>query len=108
MAGIAWNDLGLLEIHEAFAAQVLSTIRAIESKEWCKEKLGLSDAVGKVDYSKLNVHGGSIPLGHPFGATGARMILQTVHGLKAKKQNLGLISICAAGGLGVVMVIESA
>ena len=106
-AGITWKDLDIVEMHEAFAAQVLSTIRAIESKEWAKEKLGLDQAIGQVDMTRLNVNGGSIPLGHPFGATGARMILQTLHELRARKKNLGLISICAAGGLGSVMVVEA-
>ena len=107
LAGIKWEDLDLIEMHEAFGAQVLSTIRAIESKEWAQEKLGMSQAIGQVDRSKLNTHGGSIPLGHPFGATGARMILQALHGLREKKKNLALISICAAGGLGFVMVVEA-
>lgn len=106
-AGIRWEDLDLIEMHEAFAAQVLATLRAIESKEWAKEKLGLDKAIGQVDRSKLNVNGGSIPLGHPFGATGARMILQALHELRARKKNLGLISICAAGGLGLVMIVEA-
>ncbi len=106
-AGVRWEDLDLIEVHEAFAAQVLSTIKAIESKEWAKEKLGLDKAIGQVDLSKLNVNGGSIPLGHPFGATGGRMILQTLHELRARKKNLGLISICAAGGLGLVMIVEA-
>ena len=107
LAGITWKDLDLIEIHEAFAAQVLSTIKAIESKAWAKEKLGLDQAIGEMDPSKLNVNGGSIPLGHPFGATGGRLILQTLHELRARKKNLGLISICAAGGLGTVMVVEA-
>jgi acetyl-CoA acyltransferase len=106
-AGVTWDQLDLIEIHEAFAGQVLSTIKAIESKTWAKEKLGLDQAIGQVDMSKLNVNGGSIPLGHPFGATGVRMILQTLHELRARKKNLGLISICAAGGLGSVMVVEA-
>jgi len=106
-AGISWNDIDLLEVHEAFAAQVLSTIRAIESPEYGKEKLGLSGAIGKVDLSKLNVNGGSIPLGHPFGATGGRLVLQTLHELRARQKSLGLISICAAGGLGSVMIVEA-
>jgi acetyl-CoA acyltransferase len=106
-AGITWNDLDLFEIHEAFAAQVLSTFRAIESDSFAKEKLGLGSKIGTIDMSKTNPHGGSIPLGHPFGATGTRMVLQTVHGLRKMKKNLGLISICAAGGLGTVMVIEA-
>jgi acetyl-CoA acyltransferase len=106
-AGITWRDLDILEVHEAFAGQVLSTIRAIESKEWAKEKLGMDQAIGEVDRSRLNVNGGSIPLGHPFGATGGRMIMQTLWELRNRKKNLGLISICAAGGLGTVMVVEA-
>lgn len=106
-AGIAWKDLDLIEIHEAFAAQVIATIKAIESREWAKSKLGLDQAIGSVDMSKMNVNGGSIPLGHPFGATGGRLILQTLHELRARKKNLGLISVCAAGGLGSVMVVEA-
>jgi acetyl-CoA acyltransferase len=106
-AGISWSDLDLLEVHEAFAAQVLSTIRAIESPQFGREKLGLSGAIGSVDQTKLNVNGGSIPLGHPFGATGGRLVLQTLHELRNRKKSLGLISICAAGGLGSVMVVEA-
>jgi acetyl-CoA acyltransferase len=106
-AGVTWNDIDIFEFHEAFAAQVLATIRAIGSKEWCKEKLGLDKAIGDVDMSRLNVNGGSIPLGHPFGATGGRMIIQTLAELRARKKNLGLISICAAGGLGLVMIVEA-
>lgn len=108
-AGVAWKDIDLFEFHEAFAGQVLSTIRAIESKEWCKEKLGLDQPIvpSGVDMSRLNVNGGSIPLGHPFGATGGRMIMQTLHELRLRKKNLGLISICAAGGLGQVLIVEA-
>lgn len=107
MAGVRWNDLDLIEMHEAFAGQVLSTIQAIESPEWCKEKLGLDQPIGRVDMSRLNVNGGSIPLGHPFGATGARMILQALHELRGRQKNLALISICAAGGMGSVMIVEA-
>lgn len=107
LANIQWEDLDLIEMHEAFAAQVLSTIRAIESAEWARDKLGLDKAIGKVNPSQLNIHGGSIPLGHPFGATGARMVLQALHGLRVQKKNLALISICAAGGMGQVMVVEA-
>jgi len=106
-AGMNWGDLDLIEFHEAFAAQVLSTIRAIESPEFAKEKLKLGSAIGKVDLSKVNLHGGSIPLGHPFGATGTRMVLQALHGLKTQNKQTALISICAAGGLGSVMVVEN-
>ena len=83
-AGVSWSDLDLLEIHEAFAAQVLATIRAIESPTFAKEKLGLSAPIGTVDHSRLNVNGGSIPLGHPFGATGVRCMLQLTHELRAR------------------------
>jgi acetyl-CoA acetyltransferase len=86
---------------------VLSTFKAIESKEWCKEKMGLDSAIGQIDHSKVNVNGGSIPLGHPFGATGGRTILQTLHALRDRKKNLGLISICAAGGMGTIMIVEA-
>jgi len=107
-AGLSWDQLDLYEIHEAFAAQVLSTIRALESPEFAKDKLGLSAPVVKnFDFSRLNPNGGSIPLGHPFGATGGRLILQTVHELKRLGKQYGLISVCAAGGLGGVMIIES-
>jgi acetyl-CoA acyltransferase len=106
-AGIQFKDLDLLEFHEAFAAQVLSTFKAIESKEWAKEKLGMDRNIGEIDPSKVNVNGGSIPLGHPFGATGGRMIILTLQELRNRKKNLGLISICAAGGLGQVMIVEA-
>ena len=107
MAGLQWNDIDLFEIHEAFAAQVLSTFRAIESDSFAKEKLGLGGKIGTIDLSKTNPHGGSIPLGHPFGATGGRMILQALHGLKKLNKQTALISICAAGGLGEVMIVEN-
>lgn len=106
-AGVTWNDIDLIEMHEAFAAQALSTIRAIESETFCKEKLGLSAPIGRVDMNRLNINGGSIPIGHPFGATGTRVILQALHGLREKKKNLALLSVCAAGGLGSVMVVEA-
>ncbi len=99
MAGISWNDLDLIEIHEAFAGQVLATIRAIESERF---------NIGKVDMNKVNPNGGSIPIGHPFGATGGRMMLQTLHELKAMNKQYGLISVCAAGGIGSVMILERA
>jgi acetyl-CoA acyltransferase len=106
-AGITWDQLDLYEIHEAFAAQVISTIRAIESPEFAREKLGMDAPIGKFDWSKLNLNGGSVALGHPFGATGTRMILQTVHQLQKMNKKHGIISVCAAGGLGSVMVIEA-
>lgn len=107
MAGLTWDQLDLYEIHEAFAAQVIATIRAIESPEFAKDKLGLASPIGKVDPKKLNINGGSIPIGHPFGATGGRMILQTLHELKETGKQHGLISVCAASGIGTVMILES-
>jgi acetyl-CoA acyltransferase len=107
MAGVKWEDLDLIEMHEAFAGQVLSTVRAVESRDWAKQKLGLDREIGRVDMTRFNINGGSIPLGHPFGATGGRMILQALHGLRERKKNLALISICAAGGLGSVLVVEA-
>lgn len=107
MAGIEWKDLDLYEVHEAFAAQVLATIEAVQSASWAKEKLGLDKAIGEVDPSKLNVNGGSIPIGHPFGATGTRIIMQTLQELRDRNKSLGLISVCAAGGLGSVMIVEA-
>jgi acetyl-CoA acyltransferase len=106
-AGLTWDQLDLVEIHEAFAGQVLATLRAIESETFAKEKLGLPKAIGKIDTAKLNPNGGSISMGHPFGATGGRLILQTLHQLKVSGKQYGLISVCAAGGLGSVMILES-
>ena len=106
-AGMTWDQLDLLEIHEAFAAQVIATLRAIESPEFAKNKLGLDAPLGKVDPAKLNLNGGSISIGHPFGATGGRLMLQTLHQLKASGKSTGLISVCAAGGLGSVMILEA-
>jgi acetyl-CoA acyltransferase len=107
LAGITWKDIDLIEMHEAFAAQVLGTVKAIESKKWAQDKLGLDHAIGQVDPSKLNVNGGSIPLGHPFGATGTRVILQALHELRARQKNIALVSICAASGLGMILVLEA-
>lgn len=107
MAQTTMKDIDLFEIHEAFAGQVLATLKALESTSYAKEKLGLDRAIGEVDRSKLNVNGGSIPLGHPFGATGTRLILQALHELRARKKNLALLSVCAAGGLGSTMILEA-
>jgi acetyl-CoA acyltransferase len=106
-AGVQWSDIDLIEMHEAFAAQALATIRAVESKKFCQEKLGLDQALGTIDRSRFNINGGSIPLGHPFGATGGRLAIQTLQALRETGKSLGLISICAAGGLGTVMIVEA-
>ncbi len=105
-AGIAWTDLGLVEMHEAFAAQVLSNIQALESKRWAVEQLGRSEAVGVVNRDTLNVMGGSIALGHPFGATGARITLTLANEMQRRDVQFGLISVCAQGGMGFAMVLE--
>ena len=93
-------------MHEAFAAQVLSNIQALESDTFAREKLGRSEKVGEVDRSKLNVHGGSIALGHPFGATGARLVTQSLRELARRDGQFSLITACAAGGLGAAVVLE--
>ncbi|UCD24047.1 MAG: acetyl-CoA C-acyltransferase [Gemmatimonadota bacterium] len=105
-AGIGWEELGLVEMHEAFAAQVLSNIRAIESKQWAVEKLGRSRPVGEVNWETLNVMGGSIAIGHPFGATGGRVTMTLVNEMKRRDTQFGLVSVCAQGGMGFAMVLE--
>ena len=107
-AGITLADLDVIEIHEAFAAQVLSNIAALESAEFCREKLGRSDAVGSVDRGKLNLWGGSIAYGHPFAATGGRMLINLLHLLQHTDGTHGIVTACAAGGLGAAMVVERA
>jgi acetyl-CoA acyltransferase len=104
-AGLAWGDLGLIEIHEAFAAQVLSNIQAWASPEWAG-RLGLSGPVGEVDWDITNVMGGSIAIGHPFGATGARLVTTLANEMRRRDVQFGLISICAQGGMGFAMVLE--
>jgi acetyl-CoA acyltransferase len=105
-AGIELRDVDLIEMHEAFAAQVASNIQALESEAWAREKLGRSQAVGRVDRSKLNVNGGSIALGHPFGATGARLVTTLANEMARRGVHLGLVSVCAQGGMGFAMVLE--
>jgi len=104
-AGIGWNDLGLLEIHEAFAAQVLSNVQAWCSQAWA-ERLGLSAPLGEVDWEKTNVMGGSIAIGHPFGATGGRLVTTLANEMRRRDVEFGLVSICAQGGMGYAVVLE--
>jgi acetyl-CoA acyltransferase len=104
-AGITWKDLGLVEIHEAFAAQVLSNVQAWGSRTWA-EKLGRPAPVGEVDWSRTNVMGGSIAIGHPFGATGARLVTTLANEMQRRDVQFGLISICAQGGMGLALVLE--
>ncbi|MFI4946767.1 MAG: acetyl-CoA C-acyltransferase, partial [Burkholderiales bacterium] len=105
-AGVELSDIDLIEMHEAFAAQVASNIQALESESWAREKLGRSEPVGKVDRSRLNVCGGSIALGHPFGATGARLVTTLANEMARRGARLGLVSVCAQGGMGFAMVLE--
>ncbi|MGB5367209.1 MAG: acetyl-CoA C-acyltransferase FadI [Polyangiales bacterium] len=106
-AGIKLSDLDLVDMHEAFAAQILSNTQAFESKEWAEKHIGRSEKIGDIDWDKFNVTGGSISIGHPFAATGARQITQTLHELKRRGGNLALCTACAAGGLGAAMVLEA-
>lgn len=105
-AGLTLQDFDFYEIHEAFAAQVLCTLAAWKSEKFCKEKLGLSDMLGEIDMSKLNVKGSSLALGHPFAATGSRIITTLAQLLNEKGSGRGLISICTAGGMGVTAILE--
>jgi acetyl-CoA C-acetyltransferase len=105
-AGLTLQDFDFYEIHEAFAAQVLCTLEAWKSEEFCKEKLGLDAALGEIDFEKLNVKGGSLAVGHPFAATGARIVTGLAKLLNEKGSGRGLISICTAGGMGVTAIIE--
>ena len=105
-AGLTLQDFDFYEIHEAFAAQVLCTLKAWEDPKYCKEKLGLDKPLGSIDRSKLNVNGSSLAAGHPFAATGGRIVATLAKMLAQKGSGRGLISICAAGGQGVVAIIE--
>jgi acetyl-CoA acyltransferase len=106
-AGLSLADIDLVEMHEAFAAQVLSNLRGFESNEWAA-RAGFSRPVGAVDRAKLNVMGGSIAIGHPFGATGARITTTLLHELRRRDGQFGLMTVCAAGGMGFAMVVERA
>jgi acetyl-CoA acyltransferase len=105
-AGVTLADVDLIEMHEAFACQVASNIQALESESWAREKLGRAEPMGQVDRARLNVNGGSIAIGHPFGATGARLTTTLAQEMKRRDAGLGLVSVCAQGGLGFAMVLE--
>lgn len=107
-AGLTFADLDLIDMHEAFAAQTLANIKMLGSEQFAREKLGRSEAVGQIDWDKFNVLGGSLAYGHPFAATGARMITQTLHELRRRGGKYGLTTACAAGGLGAAMILEAA
>jgi acetyl-CoA acetyltransferase family protein len=104
--GLSYADITLWEIHEAFAAQVLATIAALNDRGWVRAEAGIAADLGKVPEDRINPNGGSVALGHPFGATGARLVSQTVKQLQ-EMGGLALISICAAGGLGHVALLQA-
>jgi acetyl-CoA C-acetyltransferase len=105
-AGLTLQDFDFYEIHEAFAAQVLCTLKAWESPEFCHQQLGLSEPLGSIDRSRMNLVGGSTAIGHPFAATGARIVATLARLLEQRGGRRGLISICTAGGMGVTAIVE--
>jgi len=105
-ANLSLQDFDFYEIHEAFAAQVLCTLRAWESEDFCRDRLGREQAMGSIDMDKLNVNGSSLAVGHPFAATGARILANTAKLLEQKGSGRALISICTAGGMGVTAIVE--
>ncbi len=105
-AGLTMKDIGLMEMHEAFAAQVLSNLQALSSKQFARDELGRSDAVGHPDVDVINVMGGSLSIGHPFGATGGRLTVTILNEMARRDVEFGLITVCAAGGMGFAMVVE--
>ena len=105
-AGLTFDDLDVVEIHEAFAGQVLAVLKAWESDAFARDKLGRKGRVADVDMDKVNVWGGSLSLGHPFGATGARLVTTAAHRLQDEDGRYALVTACAAGGLGHAMILE--
>jgi acetyl-CoA C-acetyltransferase len=105
-AKLTLQDFDFYEIHEAFAGQVLCTLKAWTDPVFCRDKLGLSGILGSIDRSRLNVKGGSIAIGHPFAATGTRLVATLAKILDENKAKRGLISICTAGGMGVSAILE--
>ena len=106
-SGLSLDDFDLVEINEAFAAQVLACTQAMASKSFAQNELGASQAIGELDPSRLNVHGGAIALGHPVGTTGTRLILTLLRSLKAAGKRRGLATLCVGGGQGVAMILET-
>jgi acetyl-CoA C-acetyltransferase len=104
--GLSLQDFDYYEIHEAFAAQVLCTLKAWEDADYCRERLGLEAPLGAIDRSRMNVKGSSLAAGHPFAATGGRIVANLAKLLAVAGEGRGLISICAAGGQGVTAILE--
>ena len=105
-AGLSLQEMDLVELHEAFGAQVLSNLKALASRRFALEELGREEPMGQVDFERLNVNGGTLALGHPFGATGARLVLQLLRELQRRDLSRGLVAGCAAGGVGYALVLE--
>jgi acetyl-CoA acyltransferase len=105
-AGVSMKDIGLMEMHEAFAAQVLSNLQQLDSGEFAEKELGRSRAVGHPPIESINVMGGSIAIGHPFAATGGRITVTLLNEMKRRDVELGMVTVCAAGGMGFAMVLE--
>ena len=105
-ANLRLQDFDYFEIHEAFAGQVLCTLKAWNDQDYCRDKLRLHDVLGGIDRGKLNVKGGSVAIGHPFAATGARLLPTLAKILDESKAKRGLISVCTAGGMGVTAILE--
>lgn len=106
-SGLSLSDMDFVDIHEAFAAQVLAVIKMLESDHFARKRLGLEKAVGLIEREKLNVHGGSVAIGHPFAATGARMVTTMSNELHVTGKHYALLALCAAGGLGAAAILES-
>jgi acetyl-CoA acyltransferase len=106
-AGMTLQQMDLVDMHEAFAAQVASNLQAMASKRFAEEHLGTSKPLGEIDPERLNVNGGSIAIGHPFAATGGRMVLSTLRELGRRGGGHALLTLCAAGGLGAAVVVEA-
>jgi acetyl-CoA C-acetyltransferase len=107
-ADLELQDFDFYEIHEAFASQVIATLKAWQSEQFCRDRLGRNHAMGPIELAKLNVKGGSLAIGHPFAATGARIVSTMAKMLHEKGSGRGLISVCAAGGMGVTAIMEAA
>jgi acetyl-CoA acyltransferase len=106
-AGMELKDMSVVDMHEAFAAQVLSVTKALASKGFAEVRLGKSKPVGEIDEDNFNIYGGSLSIGHPFGATGARMVTTMANELASTGKETALLGICAAGGLGAAAVLEA-
>jgi acetyl-CoA acyltransferase len=107
-AGLELDEVEVVELHEAFAAQVLAVLELLDDEEFCRDRLGRERPVGRIDPDRLNAWGGSLSLGHPFGATGARLITNCCHRMEAEKARYGLVAACAAGAIGIGLVLERA